>query len=566
MSSMTIMKVRDLHPQIICPLCGGYFIDATTIVECLHSFCRSCIVRYLETSKYCPICDVQIHKTKPLLNIRPDKTLQDIVFKLVPGLFEDEMRRRREFYSKHPESEPADLEENGRMIGHRYVICSSKDMINVALSPRHSSAIVGSKSRLIDQLKCVGPKRFFYCPAMVTIGHLKHLLRNKLGPELLKHGRLEIFWQDAQLPDPYTLLDIGCTYPWNRSKPMHLSYRIVAVRKDEENFRLMNGEAKKLRKKRSLSRRKIRLTSEVLCSSPVRSASPALPICDNPAESVPVNHLKSSDDDTKENVEGTTSLEPPESVPSCDSLSESEPLKAKRRKSEEPEFRVPKLENNLPLSSFSPLMEVARTPEPPPSEKVEVRMRKRCLTPALINGVGEQEELRSSEVRTPDVYPWSSPLAGSWAQYYQHFHAGLGSPVAPSPPLRLNSSFSSPAYNYPSSPIPPLTPPFPTPRAMIPPPMLSPTMNALAHSSMASSMMWSQAMNYRQFHHHQSLFGQRQWDIFDVGSVFKSAFTNGAHSSGASPPMFPHLRSDASSFYSPGNYVSPNPQRELPKH
>lgn len=29
-----------------------------------------CIVRYLETSKYCPICDVQVHKTKPLLNIR----------------------------------------------------------------------------------------------------------------------------------------------------------------------------------------------------------------------------------------------------------------------------------------------------------------------------------------------------------------------------------------------------------------------------------------------------------------------------------------------------------------
>jgi len=29
-----------------------------------------CIVRYLEASKYCPICDVQVHKTKPLLNIR----------------------------------------------------------------------------------------------------------------------------------------------------------------------------------------------------------------------------------------------------------------------------------------------------------------------------------------------------------------------------------------------------------------------------------------------------------------------------------------------------------------
>ncbi|KAG8236127.1 hypothetical protein J437_LFUL001614 [Ladona fulva] len=57
----------------------------------------------MDTNNFCPICDVQIHKAKPFLNIKPDKTLQDIVYKLVPGLFQAEMRRRREFYSQHPE-------------------------------------------------------------------------------------------------------------------------------------------------------------------------------------------------------------------------------------------------------------------------------------------------------------------------------------------------------------------------------------------------------------------------------------------------------------------------------
>lgn len=33
---------------------------------------------------------------------RPDKALQDIVYKLVPGLFHSEMKRRQEFYQKHP--------------------------------------------------------------------------------------------------------------------------------------------------------------------------------------------------------------------------------------------------------------------------------------------------------------------------------------------------------------------------------------------------------------------------------------------------------------------------------
>lgn len=34
------------------------------------SVCKTCILRYLETSNYCPICEVLIHKTRPWQNIR----------------------------------------------------------------------------------------------------------------------------------------------------------------------------------------------------------------------------------------------------------------------------------------------------------------------------------------------------------------------------------------------------------------------------------------------------------------------------------------------------------------
>ncbi|RUS87939.1 hypothetical protein EGW08_004294 [Elysia chlorotica] len=53
------VAVRDLNPHILCALCGGYLIQATTVIECLHSFCRTCIVNFLETSK--------IHDTRYLL-------------------------------------------------------------------------------------------------------------------------------------------------------------------------------------------------------------------------------------------------------------------------------------------------------------------------------------------------------------------------------------------------------------------------------------------------------------------------------------------------------------------
>ena len=34
---------------------------------------------------------------------RHDQTMQDLVYKLVPGVFGKEMKRRRDFYAAHPE-------------------------------------------------------------------------------------------------------------------------------------------------------------------------------------------------------------------------------------------------------------------------------------------------------------------------------------------------------------------------------------------------------------------------------------------------------------------------------
>lgn len=43
MHRTTRIKITELNPHLMCALCGGYFIDATTIVECLHSCeCPAC--------------------------------------------------------------------------------------------------------------------------------------------------------------------------------------------------------------------------------------------------------------------------------------------------------------------------------------------------------------------------------------------------------------------------------------------------------------------------------------------------------------------------------------------
>ncbi|XP_060698135.1 polycomb group RING finger protein 6 isoform X1 [Hemiscyllium ocellatum] len=90
--------LADVNPYILCPVCGGYFIDATTITECLHTFCKSCIVKHFEHSNRCPKCNIVVHQTQPLYNIRLDRKLQDIVYKLVPNLESSENKRLHDFY------------------------------------------------------------------------------------------------------------------------------------------------------------------------------------------------------------------------------------------------------------------------------------------------------------------------------------------------------------------------------------------------------------------------------------------------------------------------------------
>ncbi|XP_059828085.1 polycomb complex protein BMI-1-A isoform X1 [Hypanus sabinus] len=227
MHRTTRIKITELNPHLMCVLCGGYFIDATTIIECLHSFCKTCIVRYLETSKYCPICDVQVHKTRPLLNIRSDKTLQDIVYKLVPGLFKDEMKRRRDYYAAHPSADAANgsnedrgevTEEEKRIITDDEIISLSIEFYEQNKTERKGSA---EKEKTKDEMN---DKRYLRCPAAMTVMHLRKFLRSKM--DIPHTFQIDVMYEDEPLKDYYTLMDIAYIYTWRRNGPLPLKYRV----------------------------------------------------------------------------------------------------------------------------------------------------------------------------------------------------------------------------------------------------------------------------------------------------------------------------------------------------
>ncbi|KAJ6215560.1 hypothetical protein RDWZM_010060 [Blomia tropicalis] len=99
-----IIKFPDINDCISCVICKGYIISATKVPDCFHTFCKSCLVKHLQLSNTCPYpqCKQIVHPTTPLEHIRSDPKLQDIIYKLVPGLHESELKRQTEFYGSLP--------------------------------------------------------------------------------------------------------------------------------------------------------------------------------------------------------------------------------------------------------------------------------------------------------------------------------------------------------------------------------------------------------------------------------------------------------------------------------
>uniref|UniRef100_A0A8C6ZL90 Polycomb group RING finger protein 2 n=1 Tax=Nothoprocta perdicaria TaxID=30464 RepID=A0A8C6ZL90_NOTPE len=234
MHRTTRIKITELNPHLMCALCGGYFIDATTIVECLHSFCKTCIVRYLETNKYCPMCDVQVHKTRPLLSIRSDKTLQDIVYKLVPGLFKGRSSRGSCGSCWFPSERPKGSgEERGAAAEPQQPqprsALADDDIVSLSIEFYEATREDGKGPVENGELEkgsggAGGGVRFLRCPAAMTVLHLAKFLRNKM--DVPSKYKVEVLYEDEPLKDYYTLMDIAYIYPWRRTGPLPLRYRV----------------------------------------------------------------------------------------------------------------------------------------------------------------------------------------------------------------------------------------------------------------------------------------------------------------------------------------------------
>ncbi|XP_014350227.1 polycomb group RING finger protein 5-B isoform X2 [Latimeria chalumnae] len=208
MASQRKHMVEDFNPYITCFICKGYLIKPTTVTECLHTFCKSCIVQHFEDSNDCPRCGNQVHETNPLEMLRLDNTLEEIIFKLVPGLREDEDPK-----AKKPKVEEDDDQEDKDY--HR-----SDPQIAICLDCLRNNGQSGDN--VVKGLM----KKFIRCSTRVTVGTIKKFLSLKL--KLPTSYELDVLCNGEIMGKDHTMEFIYMTR-WRlggeNSYPMVLQYR-----------------------------------------------------------------------------------------------------------------------------------------------------------------------------------------------------------------------------------------------------------------------------------------------------------------------------------------------------
>ena len=219
-------QVFKIKPSLInehfqCGICQGYIIDATTITDCLHSFCKSCIVHFLKTVDHrCPTCNSNL-KNDLERSIKSDSFLQRLIYKLIPNLLENEIERRDRFY----------FNENL----NTELIISNKTLLNVKLS--HYVDKSASVKNLIDfekenQTKTVesaatsaaNTTKYIQCMAQTPVAIISKLIRNKY--DIPTHFKIKLTYQGHRLDDSESLIQVYTSFILSKDELLHINYEI----------------------------------------------------------------------------------------------------------------------------------------------------------------------------------------------------------------------------------------------------------------------------------------------------------------------------------------------------
>lgn len=235
------VKREVLAACMTCPLCRKLIRDATTISECLHTFCRKCIFERLndEEEECCPICQIDLG-CAPLEKLRPDHSLQDVRGKIFPYKGRNgnspevvpsitlPVRRKERSLSSLGINTPRIGTQSG-LTGRR-----TKAVARRAPTMRGPSPIVGEvkkkESEDEDVLDSRSPEK------LIKVAHGRKM--NSSSPEMSSYGYnrdlenvAEIYMNKSELWKPLNCLVEAA----NRTKVVKSSPQIPAIKAEQSN-------------------------------------------------------------------------------------------------------------------------------------------------------------------------------------------------------------------------------------------------------------------------------------------------------------------------------------------
>ncbi|KAH8331626.1 hypothetical protein KR074_008356, partial [Drosophila pseudoananassae] len=229
--------VRQFHDLITCGICRGYMVDPTTVDDCYHTYCRSCILKHLLRKPYCPECKQSRGKEISEItefNLRSDNVLRTLIYKMVPGLYQRECQALADFEEQHK-----DLVDEKSPLHQEFFTATELVSLSLEYHPAMLQQCGAGE---------VPPIIYLQCAAALRVEQLKRFLCSKYNIEAdNKLVEVEVTYEDEVLPSHFTLMDVGYCYKYSRQSPMAFCYRILLyeserAKNDENNLSRINQD------------------------------------------------------------------------------------------------------------------------------------------------------------------------------------------------------------------------------------------------------------------------------------------------------------------------------------
>ncbi|XP_041370543.1 polycomb group RING finger protein 3-like [Gigantopelta aegis] len=215
------IRLASVNPHITCDLCRGYLIDATTITECLHTFCKSCIVKFLDENTTCPRCGIVIHQSYPHNYISFDRTMQDIVYKLVPNLQKKELKKQQDFYKKRGIPMPNATATVGSHDEDKAKTPPPEEETDHHRSDEQVNVCLECQGNHMKNLK----RKFIRISSQATIMQLKKFISLKVYNSPSRYKDVDILCNEEILGKDHTLKFVTVTRWRSKESPLLLHYR-----------------------------------------------------------------------------------------------------------------------------------------------------------------------------------------------------------------------------------------------------------------------------------------------------------------------------------------------------